>query len=106
MKLPPGCSTTEGYSTFYMATGSKVIGEICLTDQIRPDARDTITQLKQRGISEIILLSGDKQQVATKVADLLGIEKAYGSVMPDQKLILLKSMQETSSSNYGGGWYQ
>ncbi len=94
MKLPPGCSTTEGYSTFYMATDSKVIGEICLTDQIRPDARDTITQLKQRGISEIILLSGDKQQVATKVADLLGIAKAYGSVMPDQKLILLKNMQE------------
>lgn len=51
-------------------------------------------RLKERGISQIILLSGDKQSVADDVARQLGIEKAYGAVMPDQKLRMLKDLQQ------------
>lgn len=94
LRLPPASSETESFSTFYIATQKKVFGEICLTDHIRHDAQDTIMRLKERGISQIILLSGDKQSVADDVARQLGIEKAYGAVMPDQKLRMLKDLQQ------------
>lgn len=94
LHLPPGCHEAESFSTFYLATNDTVFGEICLADRIRPEAHETIEQIRRRGITSLMLLSGDKQQVALKVAKELGIEKAIGSVMPDQKLAILKTLQE------------
>ncbi len=91
--LPPGCTPEQKFTTFYVATEQKVLGEICLADRIKPEARETIAELKKRGLS-LVLLSGDKQSVAHGVADQLGIAQAYGEVMPDEKLALLKKLQE------------
>ncbi len=93
--LPPGCVERERLTTFYLATVQEVIGEICLADRIKPDARRTITTLKQRGIESFMLLSGDKQTVAQSVAEKLGISKAFGEIMPDKKLEMLKRLQDT-----------
>ena len=95
LALPPGCVDQESLTTFYLATEQEVIGEICLADRIKPDARHTIDMLKQRGIASLVLLSGDKQSIATTVADKLGITKAYGEVMPDKKLEMLQHLQQT-----------
>ncbi len=84
----------EALTTFFVATADNVIGQISLADRIRPEARHVITQLRERGMRTIMLLSGDKQQVAQQVAAELGIEKAYGQVMPDEKLEMLKTLQE------------
>ena len=65
--LPPGCATEQKLTTFYVATQEKVLGEICLADRIKPDARETIAALKERGMTSLILLSGDKQSVAQEV---------------------------------------
>ncbi len=91
--LPPGCVTQEAVTTFYIATKNSVIGEICLADRIRADAQQMIAALQARGITDIQLLSGDKQQVADTVAKELGIPRAWGQVMPDEKLNMLKRMQ-------------
>ncbi len=93
IRIPPGCSPEQKLTTFYVATEEKVLGEICLADRIRPDARQTIDALKERGMSSLILLSGDKQSVAQNVAYQLGIAQSYGEVMPDEKLALLKKLQ-------------
>lgn len=94
LPLPPGCALEESLTTFYLATKDKVLGEICLADRIKPEAHTTITKLKERGIESFILLSGDKQTVAQNVADKLGISKAYGEVMPHEKLAMLKELQK------------
>lgn len=93
LAIPPGCAPELRLTTFYVATHDKVIGEICLADRIKPDARGTITELKDRGLRSLVLLSGDKQSVADTVAEQLGIQEAYGEVMPDEKLQLLKKLQ-------------
>lgn len=93
IQLPPGCITQEALTTFYIATEKKVIGQICLADRIREDAQAMIAALKARGLTNIQLLSGDKQQVADGVARELGIKYAYGQVMPDAKLAMLKALQ-------------
>ncbi len=93
--LPPECVVQESITSFYVATQQEVIREICLVDKIKPDARQTIDILKERGLEPFILLSGDKQAVAQSVAQTLGISQAYGEVMPDKKLEMLKGLQET-----------
>ena len=93
--LPPEPADREKFTTFYLATNTEVIGEICLADRIKPEARKTIDCLKRRGIESFVLLSGDKQSVAQSVAEKLGIAQAYGEIMPDKKLAMLKQLQES-----------
>lgn len=82
------------HTSFYLACGDKLCGMICVADEIRKDAKETIQRLKQGGIKNFILLSGDRQEVAQKVAESLGIPQAYGAVMPDQKLQMIEKFQK------------
>lgn len=87
-------SHTAGSATsFYLSTEKVVCGRILLADTIRSEAKDTIQKLKDSGIQEIILLSGDRQEVAHHIGGQLGIEKVYGEVAPDEKLHVIKERQ-------------
>lgn len=81
------------HTTFYLACGNKLCGAICAADEIRKEAKDTIEQLKKQGVSEIILLSGDKKETVQKIAKILNISKAYGEVFPEEKLKIINQLQ-------------
>lgn len=82
------------YSEHYLATQGKVIGKISVQDVVRSDAQETIKKLQTTGIKEIILLSGDRQEITQTVAQQLGISKAYGQAFPEEKLKLLDTLQQ------------
>lgn len=93
--LPPEyVATNQAYSIFYLACNGKVIGIVNVMDTVRADARTTIKHLQQLGISTIILISGDRQEIADTIAQQLGIKKAYGQAFPEQKLLLLDELQK------------
>lgn len=99
-KIPTeiGTSPTETqdqpYSIYYLASEGKVLGKISVMDTIRPDAQATIQKLKESGLSEIILMSGDRQIVTDAIAKQLGITKAYSQALPEDKLKLLDTLQK------------
>lgn len=80
-------------SSFYIGCDDKLIGKIYITDEIRSNAKLTIQKLKQLGFKELIILSGDKQKIASHIASLLDIPKAYGEVFPDEKLLMIEKFQ-------------
>lgn len=86
--------TEQTYSNFYLATNGKVIGKISVMDTVRSDAQETIKKLRDSGINEIILLSGDRQEITENIAHQLGIEHAYGQAFPEDKLKLLDGLQK------------
>lgn len=86
--------TQQPYSNFYLATDGRVIGKISVMDTVRRDAQETIQKLKDSGIREIILLSGDRQEITENIAHQLGIERAYGQAFPEDKLKLLDELQQ------------
>lgn len=83
----------SSHTSFYLCNQTELCGRICVTDTIRPDAQQTIQELRDSGISKIILLSGDKQNVADAVAQSLGITTAYGEISPAQKLGIIENIQ-------------
>lgn len=74
-----------------IAINGKYSGYITISDEIKEDARQTITELKDLNI-EVVMLSGDKQSVVDVVAKELGIEKAYGNLLPDDKMKEVQSL--------------
>lgn len=90
----PVCTDDSLHTSFYLACGDKLCGMICVSDEIRSDAKETLNRLKEEGIKDAILLSGDRKEVAEGVAKSLGISKAYGEVFPDQKLDVVRKLQQ------------
>lgn len=82
------------HSSFYLAHGDTLCGMLCVRDDIRSDARQIITHFKSEGIKNLVLLSGDKTEVAQSIAREIGITEAYGDVLPDAKLEKIRELQK------------
>ncbi|MGB8468429.1 MAG: cation-translocating P-type ATPase [Candidatus Babeliales bacterium] len=80
-------------STVYVAQNGVVIGALIIADMIRSEAQHAIEQLRNNGITELMIISGDKQAIATQVGTALGITQSRGEVMPEQKLAIIKELQ-------------
>jgi len=91
--LPP-CIDEKSHSNFYLASQGKVLGKICMADAIRQDAKLTINKLFESGIKNIVLLSGDRQEITDTIAQQLNITERYGEMFPDQELNFIKKLQQ------------
>jgi Cu2+-exporting ATPase len=70
----------------------QLLGAIAFQDRLRPDAQTTVNQLQKLGL-EVILLSGDRQEVVTAIANSLGISQFYAQVAPTEKSALIADLQ-------------
>jgi Cd2+/Zn2+-exporting ATPase len=80
-----------GKTQMYIGTESKILGRIYLKDKLRVDAKDTIESLKIRDI-ETIMLSGDNEEVAEEVSNILGLDEYHGNLLPEDKLEKIESL--------------
>ncbi len=69
-----------------IAIAGKFSGYITIADTIKEDAVEAITALHHLNIKEVIMLSGDKQAVVDKIAAQLGLDKALGGLLPEDKV--------------------
>lgn len=61
-------------------------GYVTIADELKTDAKDSIQQLRNAGIKNLMMLSGDKNSITQKVANELGIENVKGGLLPEDKL--------------------
>jgi len=73
------------YTTIAIAYESKFAGYLTIADEIKADAKETVSKLKSLGV-KLTMLSGDKNNVVQFVADKLGITKAFGDLLPEDKV--------------------
>ncbi len=83
----------EGYTITYVVVDDEIIGSIILDDEIREESREAIKELKNRGI-RIVMLTGDSENVARRVAKELGIDEYYAEVLPHQKAEIIHKLRE------------
>ncbi|MDX1336181.1 MAG: heavy metal translocating P-type ATPase, partial [Gammaproteobacteria bacterium] len=88
----PRINIEPGETLIYLVEEQSLLAAFVLRDEIRPEAKSTIDQLKAMGL-ELELLSGDRPATVAHVAELLGIEKFSGGLLPDDKLARIKELQ-------------
>lgn len=73
-------------TVIYLLIDGTYTGYFLIADRIKEDAARTIQQLKQSGIGQTVMLSGDKQQLAEKMGKEIGIDRTYGDLLPEDKV--------------------
>ena len=87
---------TQGSSEYYFMYDNKLVARFFLGDELREGAKASIKELKKMGL-KVLMLSGDKQIVASKVASELGIDESHGELNPEQKALLIKELQKSAN---------
>jgi Cd2+/Zn2+-exporting ATPase len=80
-----------------LAINKNLVGYVEVGDQLRDDAINTVQGLRDLGI-ESIILSGDKQEIVNTVASTLKIDKAYGALLPEDKVRFLEQIKRERGS--------
>ncbi len=83
----------EGQTPLILADENKVIGIIAVKDNIKPDSKEGISNLKKLGLN-VIMLTGDNEKTAKSIAKDLEIDTVISDVLPDQKQEVVKKYQE------------
>ena len=90
---------TEVGTVIYVAVDNKFAGYILIEDEIKEDAAFAINQLKDCGIKQTVMLTGDSDAVGKKVARRLGLDRVYTQLLPADKVErveeLLHSLRKT-----------
>ena len=84
-------------TVIYIAINKKYSGFFLISDSIKDDSKDAIKTIKKNGITEIIMLTGDKEDISNSVAKEVGIDKVYSELLPDGKVEKLKKLIENKN---------
>ena len=87
----------EGRTTMVVRQGERDLGAIGLMDTPRKAAKDTLARLRALGMTRMIMISGDNQKVAETIADEVGIDEAWGDLMPDDKVGAIRKLRNQGS---------
>lgn len=85
-------------TTVLCAVDGRYVGYLTVADAPKEDAKAAIDGLHDQGVKEVVMLSGDKQAIVTKLADELGIDKAYGDLLPEGKVEKLEEEKAVPGS--------
>ncbi len=73
-------------TSVYVAIDGRYAGYILISDELKEDAKETISRLKQLGIRRTVMLTGDEKSVAERVSRELGIDSFYAELLPEDKV--------------------
>jgi P-type Cu2+ transporter len=93
--LPPHDADSllrQGKTLFYVVRDGTALGMIALADKIRPESKEAVEILHERGI-HVVILTGDKREVAEWVAEELGLDEVIAEVLPEEKSTKIEELQ-------------
>ncbi|WP_114571427.1 heavy metal translocating P-type ATPase [Exiguobacterium flavidum] len=83
----------DGASTVvHVARDGAYLGAIEIADRLKDDVKETLLRLKDIGIRETIMLTGDRNETAQALAERIGIDRFYAELLPDQKVERLEEI--------------
>ncbi|AQS95179.1 cadmium-translocating P-type ATPase [Polaribacter sp. BM10] len=85
-------------SIVLVAIDNAFAGYVVIADELKEDAKETITALHKVGFKKIMMLSGDKDSITQKVASELNIEEAKGGLLPEDKLNEVEKLKQNSEN--------
>jgi len=90
----PALDEEQGFSTLYVAKDSVCIGWIGLQDKTRPEAQEAVKELLDIGIKRVTMLTGDRDEVANRVAAELACTDFKAQCLPQDKLAIVEQIRK------------
>ena len=84
-------------TVIYFAADEKYIGNILISDEIKEDSEKAIKGMKENGVKEIVMLTGDNETIGKNIAKKLGIDKVFTGLLPDEKVKKLEEICKSKS---------
>ncbi len=84
--------TKQGKTPVILSDTDTVLAIVYVADQVKAEAKDTITALHKLG-KKVVMLTGDNKNTGQYIADLVGVDEVIGDVMPQDKLRVIKELQ-------------
>ena len=86
---------TKDYTqnTITLAIDKQIVGYITLKEELRDNVENILTELKDVGLKDVVILTGDNKKAAKNIADKLNISKVYAELLPQEKLNKVKELQ-------------
>ena len=73
------------YSHLYMAASGQLVGVICISDPLRPEAAAVLNGLRALGIKNTVMMTGDSERTASAIAKQVGVDRFFAEVLPEDK---------------------
>jgi len=89
----PGAGESGG-TTIVVGTDDRILGRIDFNDRLRSKAADTIQTLKDLGIRKIVMVTGDRDAAAGKVAASAGVDEYRADLMPEDKVAVVENLKQ------------
>ena len=86
----------------YVAKNKKLLGYIVISDKIKTNAKESLDKLRSDGISNLVMLSGDDEEVVKVISKKLNLDKAYGNLLPQDKVNILEEYKKYNKTAFVG----
>lgn len=86
----------------YVAKNKKLLGYIVISDKIKTNAKESLDKLRNDGINNLIMLSGDAEEVVNIISKKLNLDKAYGNLLPQDKVNILEEYKKYNKTAFVG----
>lgn len=86
-------------TVIHVANDENYMGHIVISDKVKADSKEAITALKNIGVSNIVMLTGDRQEEGVRVAETLGLDKVYTELLPTDKVLHVEKLLNEKAKN-------
>ncbi len=84
----------ENGTVVHVAKGSRYLGYLLVADQIRAESAQALQELRKRGVKQIVMLTGDREETAAEVANTLGLDAYHAQLLPQGKVAAMEKILE------------
>lgn len=92
------CKKAEAAGTIVrVAVDNQYLGYAVIEDNIKSTSRETVKKLKELGVENIVMLTGDRKEIAEKISESLQLDKVYSQLLPADKVAHVEKLLETSN---------
>ncbi len=85
---------SEGKTVVWVARAGELLGIIAVADIVRPTAARAVAHLKQLGIEQVVMLTGDNPRTADSIARQVGVDRVYAELLPEDKVDVVCQLQQ------------
>jgi Cd2+/Zn2+-exporting ATPase len=84
----------DGQTVVWVTQGEQILGLIGVTDSLRPEADQVIARLRQLGVEQVILLTGDHERTAQAIGTAVGVDQIHARLLPEDKVKWIQRLQQ------------